>query len=377
MPGPSSRAGLRNWIGWGFAIAVIASCLLLLDVDEMLAAVQRVEAGAVALILVLLTCDRVLMALKWRLLLGVGGAHLSRLAVIGIYYQGWLVGAFLPTHIGGDALRGHLVAERTGIVQPVLASLVMEKMIGLLSAANWAIVGGVVVTFYLLPNEWPIWVGLGVLSAVVFNALFLLSLHQAVHGLMLRLLARYWQVKLLRLLHGFYDAYAALSRHPNVLLANFLLTLLEHGLQLLIVFAIAVSLGVDVQTIIFFAAAAVQTLFLRIPIAPDGWGTGELAAIGVFGLIGISAATAFTLSVVHRFLGVAAVLPGVLLFILLPRDISGRDVAARWGRSLRLRPARPVRLPRAMVSRPAPRPPAPAGAANLDGPAKALHRRSA
>ena len=128
------------------------------------------------------------------------------------------------------------------------------------------------------------------LATLAFNGLFLGSLHTAVHDFALGLLARYRQRKLIGILHTFYGAYADFSCHPKTLFGNFLLTVLEHGLQLLVVFAIATSLGVHAEPVVLFAAAAVQTLLLRLPIAPDGWGTGELAAIAVFGLIGINAA---------------------------------------------------------------------------------------
>jgi uncharacterized protein len=320
--GPPARGGrgLRSWLSWILAAGALAGCLFLFDLGDMVAKVRDLGARDVALLLVLLTCDRVLMALKWRLLLEVGGAHLAPLSVIRIYYQGWLVGAFLPTHLGGDLLRAHLVAQRTGIVHPVLASVVMEKVIGLISAVNWAIGGGVLLGCWLEPGRAPLWSGLGVLAALAFNGLFVVSLHEVVHDFALRTLARYHQSRLMGVLHRFYGAYADFSRHPKTLLVNLLLTMLEHGLQLLILYTILVSLSIDVGAVVFFAAAAVQTLIVRVPVTPDGWGTGELAAIAVFGLIGISAAAAFATSVIYRFLGVVAALPG-LLALVVPRRL--------------------------------------------------------
>jgi uncharacterized protein len=331
---PVKSAGLNKWLSWILALGALAGCLLLFDIGDMLAKVRQLGAREIALVLVLLTCDRVLMALKWRLLLEIGGAHLSPLTVIRIYYQGWLVGAFLPSHLGGDLLRAHLVARRTGVVHPVFASVVMEKVIGLISAANWAIVGGVVLGCWLEPGRGPLWIGLGVLAALAFNGLFVVSLTDLVHDAALRTLARYHQSRLIGVLHRFYAAYADFSRHPKVLLANLLLTVLEHGLQLLILYTIVVSLTVDVGAVVFFAAAAVQTLILRIPVTPDGWGTGELAAIAVFGVIGIGAAAAFATSVIYRFLGVVAALPGFIALVM-PRDL------LLWSASTPLEPARP------------------------------------
>ena len=313
-------AGINKWLSWILAAGALAGCLLLFDVGDMLANVRHLGAREIALVLVLVTCDRVLMALKWRLLLEIGGAHLSALSVIRIYYQGWLVGAFLPTHLGGDLLRAHLVAQRTGVVHPVFASIVMEKVVGLISAVTWAIVGAVLLGCWLEPGRALLWIGLGLLAALAFNGLFVASLHDAVHDFALRTLARYHQSRLMGVLHRFYGAYADFSRHPQTLLANLLLTMLEHGLQLLILYTIMVSLGVDVGPVVFFAAASVQMLILRVPVTPDGWGTGELAAIAVFGMIGIGAAAAFAASVIYRFLGVVATLPGCVALIV-PREL--------------------------------------------------------
>ena len=148
----------------------------------------------------------------------------------------------------------------------------------------------------------------------------MVSLRASVHDAALRVLGRYRQSRLTGVLHKFYGAYADFSRYPRTLLANLLLTVIEHGLQLLILYTIVVSLRIDVGAVLFFAAAAVQTLILRIPVTPDGWGTGELAAIAVFGLVGIGAASAFATSVIYRFLGVVAALPGFVALVV-PREL--------------------------------------------------------
>jgi uncharacterized membrane protein YbhN (UPF0104 family) len=315
-PGAASPAlgpPRRQWLGWGLALGAIAGCLLCLDGHDLLATVCRLRAYDIAVVLALVTGDRVLMALKWRLLLGLGGAHLPALAVIRIYYQGWLVGAVLPSHLGGDLLRAHLVARRTGVGSPVFASLVMEKLIGLVSAVNGAIVGGVIVAWSLDAAHGALWLGLGALAALACNGLVLASLHGGVHAWALGRLARARQSWSLGRLHRGYAAYAGFSRHPKTLLATFGLTGLEHGLQLLILFTIATSLGIALEPVRFVAAAALQMLMVRLPIAPDGWGTGELAALAMFGLVGIDAAAAFTLSVVSHVLGLVAALLGVVV----------------------------------------------------------------
>ena len=312
-------AGLRRWLSRILAVAALASCLLLFDVGDMLASVGRLDAREIALLLLLLSCDRVLMALKWRLLLDAGGAHLPPASAIRIYYQGRLAGTLLPSYMRGDLCRVHMVTHRTGVVDPVLASVAIEKVIGLIAAVNWALAGLVVLGCWLDPLRGPLWIGLGLVAAVAFNGLFVAMRRDEVLDAVLRTLARYRQPRLMGVVQRFHGAYAAFSHRPRTLLANLLLTGLEHGLRLLILYAIVVSLDIEVGVVVFFAAAAVQAMLLRTPVTPHGWGTGELAAIVVFGLIGIGAAPAFATSMIYRFLDAVATLP-VLATTVLPRE---------------------------------------------------------
>jgi uncharacterized membrane protein YczE/uncharacterized membrane protein YbhN (UPF0104 family) len=312
-------SGIHKWLSWILAAGALAGSLLLFDVGDMLAKLRQLDAREIALLLLLLTCDRVLMALKWRLLLDIGRARLPVASAIRIYYQDRLAGTLLPSHIRGDLFRVDTVAQRTGVVDPVLASIATEKVIGLIAAVNWAIAGGVVLGCWLDPGRGPLWIGLGLVAALAFNGLSVALLREEVLGAALGILARYRQSRLIGLVRRLHGAYAVFSRHPRTLLANLLLTGLEHGLRLLILYTIVVSLNINVGVVVFLGAAAVQTMLLRIPVTPHGSGTGELAAIATFGLIGIGAAPAFAISMIYRFLDAVATL-SVLATTILPRE---------------------------------------------------------
>ncbi len=315
---PAAPAGrrTRNWLGWGLAATIIAVLLLFLDPGELLRAFRRLSPGEILLLLALLTLDRVLMGIKWGVLLRIAGVRLSYPRIVAVYYQGSFVGTLMPSHIGGDLLRAWLVARDSGIRYPVFASLVMERLVGFLSAVNWALFGAVLLIVWFDPDRWLFWSGLGLVAAVVGNALFVLSLHDRTHDFVLGMLGRWHRLRIGAVLHKFYEAYAQFSRDPGRLLLNFLLTLAEHFLQMAIVFAIAASLDVTASPVMFFAATAVYLLIFRIPVAPDGWGVGEATAIGVFALIGVTAENAFAMSVTGHALILVAVLPGLLFFLL-------------------------------------------------------------
>jgi glycosyltransferase 2 family protein len=321
-PGPgASRRGPTNRLGWALAALVLAGCFVLVDPEDIAAALSRLAPSELAALLLIATLDRVLMGLKWGLLLRVVGVGLPLARVVRLFYQASLAGVFMPLHVGGDLLRAHWVSRESGSGHlPVLASLVMERLLGLVSAVNWALVGGVVFAAHLAPGHaWPL-AGLGLLATAVANVLFVLSLTERAHGFVLRRLGRLGRSRLADMLQRFYTAYADFGRDRRALLLNTILTLLEHGLQITLVVATASSLGIEAGLLALPAGAAVYLLLARLPIAPDGWGVSELTAIGVFGLVGIPPADAFSLSLVGHVVPALALAPGLLLLLLGRRE---------------------------------------------------------
>lgn len=322
----------RNWLGWGLAIGILAACFIFLDTDIMLAALSNLSWLEIAIILGLYTLDRILMALKWWLLLRPIGVQLSFWQIIKIYYQGSFSGTFMPSHVGGDLLRGYWVMQRSGISHPVFASLLVERLIGVLSAANWAVLGGMIYFIVVSPGLWLVWLGLGILALVIGNGLAALTLQQRFHQAILRgigkLTGRKAGSKIGNLMHKFYQGYAGFSAHKGVLVQNMILTIIEHGVQMGTVIFIAYSLEIDALTVVFFAATAVFMFMMRLPIAPDGWGVGELSAIALFVPIGVQAESAFAMTFAGHVLVTLALVPGFFFLIFNRHEPPPPDAVA-------------------------------------------------
>ena len=112
-------------------------------------------------------------------------------------------------------------------------------------------------------------------------------------------------------LERLYDAYRQFGRQPGALVWNGVLTVAEHGVQLVVVLTMASALGLVQEVVPFLAVTAVYLLIYRLPISPDGWGVGELASIGLYGLIGISPEGAFGLAFFAHVMQLVVVLPGL------------------------------------------------------------------
>ena len=189
----------------------------------------------------------------------------------------------------------------------------MEKIIGFLSAANWACIG-LAVFLYYVPGISPAWTGAVVATVVLANGVFLLSLQSRIHDFIFRSFDILPSFRMTEFLQRLYDAYRQFGEHRGTLAWNSLLTLAEHGLQLVVVLTMATALGLVQNVIPFLAVTAVYLLIYRLPISPDGWGVGEVASIGLYGLIGMSPENAFGLAFLAHVMQLFVVLPGLWFF---------------------------------------------------------------
>lgn len=307
---PAVTAGHRSWLQWALVALIFVACALFLDLGAVAQLIRRVPLGWILFILVLMTADRLLMAWKWSVLLRALKVKVPFPTLASFYYQGTFTGIFLPSGLGGDLLRAHWVSRSVGVTHQVYASLLMEKMIGFLSAMNWALIGTAVFSFQFreMSVSWIITVLAGTL---LMNGLFLLSLQPRLHNFILLRFTVASQSQPFRFFQRLFKAYCHYGNRPGVLAWNGLLTVAEHALQMLIFLAMARSLGIDAGAVPFLAVTAIHLVIYRLPISPDGWGVGEATAIGIYSLIGISPESAFALAFLAHVLQTIVVLPGI------------------------------------------------------------------
>jgi len=113
-----ARSSWTRPLGWLLAIALLAGCLVFLDIDKVLAAVRRLTPEAIAVVLALMTADRFLMAYKWHWLLQLLEVRLPFAAILRIYYQATFSSVLLPPQFGGDVAAGSSFAPAAVATAP-------------------------------------------------------------------------------------------------------------------------------------------------------------------------------------------------------------------------------------------------------------------
>ena len=191
LTGQSLPVRRRNWLGWGLALLILLSCAFLVDLRQLGRALLTLTPGAITGLLLLATADRLLMGYKWGRLLRIVGVRTPMPRLIRIFYRANLSGVFLPSHVGGDLLRAWWAVQATGLRYPIFASLVVERVLGLIAAVNWALLGGTVYAVATLPGPASRWFGAGLAAALAANACFALLLSDRLHAVVLAQLDRH------------------------------------------------------------------------------------------------------------------------------------------------------------------------------------------
>lgn len=311
---PTQDAGRRRGFLLRLAVSLALLVLLVLVVDRSQLAARLAAADAVVMLGVvgLATADRLLMALKWWLLVRGRAVALGLWEAIRAYYLASFAGYFLPTTVGADAVRVTSLAGR-GWTAVLVASVVLERLIGALAQAVLAAVAvGTLVALGLGARIGPAerW-GLAAAVAVAFAA-FPASFPVA------RWLARRlgagggWRGAMA----GLAGQYAGYGASTGLLCAFFALTLLEGAFPIVIHYGAGRALGLDPGWSFYIATVPVVFLVARLPVSLGGLGFVELSFVSLAGILDVGRTDAFAIAGLATVLYLVALIPGAVLYVI-------------------------------------------------------------
>lgn len=298
---------------WHAAVIVLvgAACWYYIDFQTIVASLQHASVPWILLLIVLGVADRFLMAIKWHWLLRAVAVRVQFSRVLNAYFQAGLMQRFLPSSLGGDALRAVLIARSTAQQgTAVLGSMVVEKLVAMLSSAILAAIGLSLALLQLGEQHRDAVIAAIALGFVAIVLGVVLSFNERLVNAVLARLPK----SLAHATGKVYAAYVSYRLQPAVLLLNLLMCLLEQTLQVGIVVLAAVSIGTDATVLTLVAALAIAQCLRKFAILTEGWVLGEFTTVFICGLFGIDQSQALAFSLLAHATDVIASLPGGVLF---------------------------------------------------------------
>jgi uncharacterized protein (TIRG00374 family) len=252
--------------------------------------------------------------LKWYVLLRAQNIQIPFRAVLGYTYVGFFFNNFLPANVGGDVMRGYGLARYTEQGAEAAVSVVVDRIVGLMAFMSSAVVAVLVAVFVL---------DQGNLKGIEEAALVGLAAIAATFGLILSRRARALVGRLFALkpLAPFAPIYQRLSdalnayRHSYKALAlAFCIALLTMVLTSFTDYFIVQALGGGIPLIYIFIFNPIIAFVLAFPISIGGLGITQAVYPFFYGLVGIPANLAFTVSLLKQLIIYATSLIGGVLW---------------------------------------------------------------
>jgi uncharacterized protein (TIRG00374 family) len=277
--------------------------------------VAAVAAGAkwqpLVIAVSLVFVDRALMAYRWVMLLYTTDRSkrppLS--AVLRIFFTSTFIGSFLPS-VGGDALRAYQVTRFQVQAGDAVASVFMDRMLGVASLLIMALVG--LTMARTLAGNWVILAALAASAGLCVLTLLLVFSDRTARAASHVLAAA--PSAAVHAGDGLLQAIRRYSTHHRRLAHVLACSVAVQVLRILQAYFVGRSLAIDAPLSTYFAVLPLILLVMLLPVTVSGLGTGQAAFVWFLGRFGVPGAPAFALSVLFIGLGLVGNLPGGLLY---------------------------------------------------------------
>ena len=309
---------MKHWLR--ISITVLACALLLIYVVDVGAVLQTLSHCDPVWALVALgafTLDRVLMSYKWGLLLKIRGYSVTLKERLMVYCSSMMWGLALPSTVGADGIR-ILLVRRFGVrVDDALATILVERGLGFVSALLMAVMSLLVLRL-MVPHaaEYDSLLYIVIASLLAAIAVLLVSFSSKAVTSVLKLLpSRVAHSSAARLIFRLHEAYRSLAFDRRRLAVFFALTMAEQLLVTICYCLVALALQLKFNAVFLLAAVPLAILISRLPISIDGLGVYEGIFIGVMSLSGMRPDDSLALSLAARVFQIVVWLPWWLMLV--------------------------------------------------------------
>ena len=309
----TKTALLKRWAPWILMAIVLALLVNYLDLDATLDAFDDLEPVAIVLTVVLFVLDRFSMAYKWNILLRARGCFLSHWGAFRIYLASGFVGYVIPASVGSDVFRAVRLsfAGRSG--SSVSATIVLERVLGLLAILTLSSVGLVLIVLQGRAELLPL-LGAVLAALVVGTVLTGMSMSERLYTMLRRATARFSGNKIVKMLHALHNEYVGLSKGVRPLALFFLLSIVNQLIQALMFVPVLISLDVPVNPLALMAVLPLCKAFIQLMPVPAGIGVAEGAQVVALSLAGVAPAQGLAVALVLRAIDLTMLLPAGIAY---------------------------------------------------------------
>ena len=298
-------------------IAILWFILSRVDLTGVYQLMTMVSLRAFALAFLINLVVHLFFVFRWRTILQALWTRTKLARLVSFHLIGLFFNMFLPTSVGGDALKAYYVSKDTGKRGKSFLAVFLDRYIGLLMFITFAAVAAFAVRLNISGVVVYHWVLLILAVAIVLTVLLSTDFAQHLNrflGTRFRFIQRI--VSLIN------ESSKATLKNPSVMICCFLFTLVIVLLTVVINYILIGSIGcqIEIKDLLIFIPLII--LATSLPISINGIGLRESAYIYFFSTVGFTAVESLALALLNFALLLLISLSGSLVYLLMGRGKS-------------------------------------------------------
>lgn len=297
------------------AITAIILAILAMGIDmgESARAIAAIDLRYLALVLGLVAIDRMVMILRWVLLLRASGIAITTRDAARLFLVSSFVGSFLPAGVGADAARAYGLARESTTGSEALASVAVDRVLGVFSIVLMSMIG--VLAWAPAREDWRIAVAILALT-IACSAVFWASdwLRWAIPD-------QHHDHSIARRALRLSDAVGRYRGRSGVLAHVMAWSIAVQVLRITQAYFLGLGLGLTVPYSYYLLFMPLALLILLLPISISGFGLPQGAIVWLLQPVGVPDAQSLALSTLIVLTGLAGNLPGLWLWLRQRREI--------------------------------------------------------
>lgn len=294
-------------------LALILFLIKRLKMGEVKHIILQIKLSYLFLAVSFYLCIMVLTAYRWQCLLRIQRLKFGMLELIRLTFIGFFFNNFLPTTVGGDLIKGYLVAQKTKKTAESYVSVVMDRLMGVAGlfvmafAVIWFIPSLQATNRIIL---YAVWGGFIIMGVLVVLSTIGSKRWRGKLGFLKSIVQKF---KIDVQIKKIYHVFAAQKQYKNVLIKTILLSLLVQVCFVAVNCFIVKGLSMhgNVPLVFFFVYIPTIALISSLPITINGIGIRENLYVVFFsGLIGMEVAGSLSI-ILLLFLWAAGIAGGI------------------------------------------------------------------
>lgn len=319
--GAGRRWGPRFWLKLVVSVGLFSWIVSRAELAPVFAALSGIDPIWFVLAFGAQILGAAIIAVRWRILLAAGGVRPGYAYLLASTLSSLFFRQFMPSVIGGDALRAHDAWRAGASSSFALMSLFADRLLGLLALAVFAFVALAVLgssvaalSGVLLP------LSIGTAFAFLILLWLLVGRREGTPGWLPRPLAKAFGrvAEALRVYRGAHGAFAKAAACSLLLQVN----------VVTFYWMLAKALSLDVPYVTFYAIVPLAIFVMMLPISINGIGLRETAFVFLLGVAGVSESMALAFAWLEFGLVLLVGAFGGLVYLFRPGPPTQLDAAA-------------------------------------------------